>query len=57
MFNRLKPEPRARARVCGEGVSINFNLCVYEGLDGGGGGGGGVWYSLFIKNLARYSSH
>ena len=27
-----------------------------EGLDGGGGGGG-VWYSLFIKNLAHYSSH
>ena len=24
---------------------------------GGGGGGGGVWYSLFIKNLAHYSSH
>ena len=24
---------------------------VYEGLDGG------VWYSLFIKNLAHYSSH
>ena len=23
-----------------------------EGLDGGG-----VWYSLFIKNLAYYSSH
>ena len=22
-----------------------------------GGGGGGVWYSLFIKNLAHYSSH
>ena len=21
------------------------------------GGGGGVWYSLFIKNLAHYSSH
>ena len=20
-------------------------------------GGGGVWYSLFIKNLAHYSSH
>ena len=26
-----------------------------EGLDGAGGGG--VWNSLFIKNLARYSSH
>ena len=26
---------------------------MYEGLDGGGG----VWYSLFIKNLAHYSSH
>ena len=20
-------------------------------------GGGGVWYSLFVKNLAHYSSH
>ena len=30
------------------------NSCssIYEGLDGGG-----VWYSLFIKNLAHYSSH
>ena len=28
--------------------------CIHEGLDGGGGG---VWYSLFIKNLAHYSSH
>ena len=26
-------------------------------IGGGGGGGGGVWYSLFIKNLAHYSSH
>ena len=24
---------------------------IYEGLDGG------VWYSLFVKNLAHYSSH
>ena len=24
---------------------------IHEGLDGG------VWYSLFIKNLAHYSSH
>ena len=24
---------------------------MFEGLDGG------VWYSLFIKNLAHYSSH
>ena len=23
----------------------------------GSGWGGGVWYSLFIKNLAHYSSH
>ena len=30
-----------------------FALFIYEGLDGGGG----VWYSLFIKNLAHYSSH
>ena len=31
-----------------------FEFCfiiMYEGLDGG------VWYSLFIKNLAHYSSH
>ena len=27
-------------------------LIIHEGLDGGG-----VWYSLFIKNLAHYSSH
>ena len=26
-------------------------------LRGSGLGGGGVWYSLFIKNLAHYSSH
>ena len=26
---------------------------IYEGLDWGGG----VWYSIFIKNLAHYSSH
>ena len=26
-------------------------------LRGSGWGGGGVWYSLFIKNLAHYSSH
>ena len=50
-------------------VTSNFQICFpapylslhakYEGLDGGGGGGGGggVWYSLFIKNLAHYSSH
>ena len=25
--------------------------------DRGSGWGGGVWYSLFIKNLAHYSSH
>ena len=25
--------------------------------DIGGSGWGGVWYSLFIKNLAHYSSH
>ena len=31
---------------------------IIEGLDGGWGGGGGwVWYSLFIKKLAHYSSH
>ena len=28
-----------------------FSPTMYEGLDGG------VWYSLFIKNLAHYSSH
>ena len=31
-----------------------LNIDIYEGLDWGGGG---VWYSLFIKNLAHYSSH
>ena len=32
---------------------------VQEGVQHfpGGGGGGGVWYSLFIKYLAHYSSH
>ena len=36
----------------------NFETGHHEGLDGGGGGGGGggVWYSLFTKNLAHYSS-
>ena len=29
----------------------NTNFYMNEGLDGG------VWYSLFIKNLAHYSSH
>ena len=28
-----------------------LEVSVYEGLDWG------VWYSLFIKNLAHYSSH
>ena len=31
------------------------NADMHEGLNGGGGAG--VWYSLFIKNLAHYSSH
>ena len=30
---------------------FSINRVMYEGLDGG------VWYSLFIKNLAHYSSH
>ena len=30
---------------------VGTNETVHEGLDGG------VWYSLFIKNLAHYSSH
>ena len=61
----LQPEPRS-----GEGCNTlsheglaNVNIrkgmlyrhCyIYGGLDGGGGG---VWYTLFIKNLAHYSSH
>ena len=35
-------------------ITDAFLLCVtkiHEGLDGG------VWHSLFIKNLANYSSH
>ena len=31
------------------------SVIIYESLDGGGGGMG-VWYSLFIKDLAHYSS-
>ena len=41
------------------GVSNLLEL-IMEGLDrwgGGGRGGMGVWYSLFIRNLAHYSSH
>ena len=37
-------------------ITDAFLLCVtkiHEGLDGGGG----VLHSLFIKNLANYSSH
>ena len=34
------------------GKQIGSKCYVYEGLDGGG-----VWYSLFIKTLAHYSSH
>ena len=34
---------------------IKFIMRVWMG--GGGGVGGGGWYSLFIKNLAHYSSH
>ena len=30
----------------------SYSMFIDEGLDGGG-----VWYSLFIKNLAHYSSH
>ena len=29
-----------------------MEVVMDEGLDGGG-----VWYSIFIKNLAHYSSH
>ena len=32
-------------------ISFNISGSYHEGLDGG------VWYSLFIKNLAHYSSH
>ena len=31
--------------------TIRYYFYLHEGLDGG------VWYSLFIKNLAYYSSH
>ena len=34
--------------------NAHADIHVHEGLDGGGGG---VWYSLFIKNLAHYSSN
>ena len=33
-------------------INIDLLLVNNEGLDGGG-----VWYSLFIKILAHYSSH
>ena len=33
------------------GLSTYDFSTLYEGLDGG------VWYSLFIKNSAHYSSH
>ena len=47
--------PRALAsglsyvQVDKHGITILYHL--HEGLDAG------VWYSLFIKNLAHYSSH
>ena len=34
-------------------ICFHVGVLLVEGLDGGGG----VWYSLFIKNLAHYSSH
>ena len=60
----LQPEPRS-VEGCNtllhEGLA-NVNIrkgmlyrhCYMGGLDGGGGG---VWYTLFIKNFAHYSSH
>ena len=47
----------SKERVESKHVHFSERKCVilYEGLDGGGGGG--VWYLLFIKNLAHYSSH
>ena len=37
-------------RVCLTGRGRNAFMGVWMG-------GGGIWYSLFIKNLAHYSSH
>ena len=36
---------------------VIFQGILARGSGWGGGGGGGFWYSLFIKNLAHYSSH
>ena len=36
-------------------VQQSRKMCKYA--RGGSGWGGGVWYLLFIKNLAHYSSH
>ena len=32
-------------------IAVEIYLSATEGLDGG------VWYSLFIKNFAHFSSH
>ena len=37
--------------ICSQDIKRKRCSGVNEGLDGG------VWYSLFIKNLAHYSSH
>ena len=34
-----------------KGLTSWLSFMMSEGLDGG------IWYSLFIKNLAHYSSH
>ena len=39
-------------KVAATKEKIKIQLYTNEGLHGGG-----VWYSLFIKNLAQYSSH
>ena len=54
-------QPRRKNSLVYKGLNLAKELTkknsvyatIREGLDGGGG----VWYSLFIKNLAHYSSH
>ena len=56
--NRIKYCPTKRSehhihfdKTMHDILGFNAFLSLHEGLDGG------VWYSLFIKNLAHYSSH
>ena len=53
MLQRLSADDTSMQRINSEyahRIVQTFDQ-VHEGLDGG------VWYSLFIKNLAQYSSH